>query len=289
VVQGTIDRGKQKYAIAYAFQPGDNGVRLSYKVPYPADKATVEFTSPYAVQRVMLVVPPTVQVSSPGFAPAGTEQGFNVYTRDAVPSGSSFKVSLSGTAPPPSASPQDSGADGGSAGMPAQGQDQVNGRDSGPAIQALPNRLDSLRWILLAGFAVLFALGVLMVWRKPIPAFEGGGAAIPRQAARQSSVGGSLGGSVGPGPRAGRKPSSPAPAVPAAPAAQPASPAPQRPAEPAVAVASEIDREVEQSLDGLKDRLFRLELRRQAGTISEEEYARERNRTEQILRELVRG
>ncbi|HEY1866408.1 MAG TPA: hypothetical protein VGG55_04995, partial [Candidatus Acidoferrales bacterium] len=107
VVQGTIDRGKQKYAIAYAFQPGDNGVRLSYKVPYPSDKATVEFTSPYSVQRVMLVAPPTVQVSSPGFAPAGTEQGFNLYTRDAVPSGASFKVSLSGTAPPPSASPQD--------------------------------------------------------------------------------------------------------------------------------------------------------------------------------------
>ena len=57
----------------------------------------------------------------------------------------------------------------------------------------------------------------------------------------------------------------------------------------AAPVALEIDREVEQSLDGLKDKLFRLELRRQAGTISEEAYAEERNRTEQILRELVRG
>ena len=28
VVQGTMDQGKGKYAIAYAFQPGDNGVRL---------------------------------------------------------------------------------------------------------------------------------------------------------------------------------------------------------------------------------------------------------------------
>ena len=37
VVQGTIDRGKQKYAIAYAFQPGDNGVRMSYQVPYPTN------------------------------------------------------------------------------------------------------------------------------------------------------------------------------------------------------------------------------------------------------------
>ena len=53
--------------------------------------------------------------------------------------------------------------------------------------------------------------------------------------------------------------------------------------------ARQFQREVEQGLDGLKDKLFRLELRRQAGTISEEEYTRERNRTEQVLRELVRG
>jgi len=50
-----------------------------------------------------------------------------------------------------------------------------------------------------------------------------------------------------------------------------------------------VEREVQNGLDGLKDKLFRLELRRQAGTISEEDYARERARTEQILRELVRG
>lgn len=50
-----------------------------------------------------------------------------------------------------------------------------------------------------------------------------------------------------------------------------------------------VEREVQNGLDSLKDRLFRLELRRQAGTISEEDYARERARTEQILRELVRG
>jgi hypothetical protein len=59
--------------------------------------------------------------------------------------------------------------------------------------------------------------------------------------------------------------------------------------EPATSIALDIDREVEHSLDGLKDRLFRLELRRQAGTISEDEYVRERSRTEQILRDLVRG
>jgi hypothetical protein len=39
----------------------------------------------------------------------------------------------------------------------------------------------------------------------------------------------------------------------------------------------------------LKDTLFRLELRRQAGTISEAEYNQERARAEKVLRDLVRG
>ncbi len=43
------------------------------------------------------------------------------------------------------------------------------------------------------------------------------------------------------------------------------------------------------SLDALKETIFRLELRKQAGTISEEEYARERARVEKLLRDLVHG
>jgi hypothetical protein len=50
-----------------------------------------------------------------------------------------------------------------------------------------------------------------------------------------------------------------------------------------------VDREVGASLDQLKDTLFRLELRHQAGTISEQEYAEQRARAEKILRDLVRG
>jgi hypothetical protein len=43
------------------------------------------------------------------------------------------------------------------------------------------------------------------------------------------------------------------------------------------------------SLEYLKDQLFRLELRHQAGTILDEEYASERARAEKVLRDLVRG
>jgi hypothetical protein len=52
---------------------------------------------------------------------------------------------------------------------------------------------------------------------------------------------------------------------------------------------AEVDAAVGTSLDALKERLFRLELRKQAGMISEEEYAQERAHAEKVLRDLVRG
>jgi hypothetical protein len=52
---------------------------------------------------------------------------------------------------------------------------------------------------------------------------------------------------------------------------------------------AQVNREVRGSLDELKDSLFRLELRRQAGTIPESDYERERQQLEKVLRDLVRG
>jgi hypothetical protein len=54
-------------------------------------------------------------------------------------------------------------------------------------------------------------------------------------------------------------------------------------------VVAEVDREVGQSMDEIKETLFRLELRRQAGTISEADYARERARAEKFLRDMLQG
>ena len=98
-------------------------------------------------------------------------------------------------------------------------------------MQVLPGRLDSLKWILVVGFAALFLLGVIFLWRKP------------KREAPQEAKSGAL---------------------------------------------AEADRAVKGSLDEIKESLFKLELRRQAGTISEEDYARQRNRAEKVLRELVK-
>jgi hypothetical protein len=50
-----------------------------------------------------------------------------------------------------------------------------------------------------------------------------------------------------------------------------------------------VDSLVRGSLDELKEKLFRLELRHQAGTISEQDYSSQRTQFEQTLRDLVRG
>ena len=295
VVQGTIDHGKGKYAIAYAFQPGDNGVRFSYQIPYPSNHADVRLSSDYSVGRVLLVAAPSVQINSPGFMPAGTEQGFNLYTRDSVPQGLPFDVSVSGTAPPPQASPDQSQGQGGNDQDPT-----VNSRVN-ESVQALPNRLDSLRWIIIGGFAALFALGVLMIWRKPdfVPGAVAGAGDMPVPSSSPSGPRGKRKSPASQGAsQAAAPPSAPARTASFSPVASSgATSAPSAHGAPAASVASAastidvpaVEREVQNGLDGLKDKLFRLELRRQAGTISEEDYARERARTEQILRELVRG
>ncbi len=234
VVQGTIERGKRRYAVAFAFRPGESGVRLSYHIPYNANRAVLRVPSPYAADRVFIVAPPAMQIASPGFQSAGSQQGMSVYTRDAVPAGVALDISVSGTAPSPSANEQ---------------PDEVRGRDSGNAgatARVLPSRLDTLKWVLVGGFAALFLLGAVFLWRRPAPAAANGDAPVGVVTKSRHHV-------------------------------------------KASDAAETVDREVSQSLDELKDALFRLELRRLAGTVSEEAYARERARAEKILRDLVRG
>lgn len=249
VVQTPIDKGKNQEAIAFPFRPGQTGVRLSYKVPYPADQTSLHFVSPYAVERLAIFAPPTVQVSGDGFAPAGQEQGYSVYMRESVAANTPVTVSVSGTAPVPS---QQGGAAGGDDSQNASVNSRVDSGAETPvaSVTTLPARLDSLRWILVAGFAALFALGLFYLWRQP------------QAAAAPADVG-----VTAPSARVKRS----------------------APALPKSAPVADLDREVRGSLDELKDALFRLELRREAGTITEDDYARERERVQKTLRDLLKG
>jgi hypothetical protein len=248
VRQGTIDKGKGRYAISYAFQPGQNGVRISYIVPYTGNQAQFRESSTYDAQRVLLVIPPTMQVASAGFNAAGTEQGYNVFSKESMKAGNGFDVTVSGTAPPPAENSASSASD------------QVNGRDSAPetTLETAPARLDDEKWILLGGLAAIFAVGVGLLLRKPVP--EVATATTPAP-----------------------------PAVPKGRKAQRAAQSKAAQAVPAPPPVERVKQEVNSNLDSLKDTLLRLELRRQAGTITDAEYALERGRAEQLLRDLVQG
>jgi hypothetical protein len=71
VVQATIDKNKNHYAIAYAFRPGENGMRYSYELPYPGNATTVKLPTVYPGARLLVLAPPTMQVSGEGLEPGG--------------------------------------------------------------------------------------------------------------------------------------------------------------------------------------------------------------------------
>ena len=250
VVQTPLDKGKAEKAIVYPFRPGQSSVRMSYKLPYPSNQAQLRFVSPYGANRVAIFAPPGIQISAQGFSPAGQEQGYNVYLHDPVAANAAVAVSISGAASEPI---QQGGAG---------GDDSSNaGADAGTAaptatVTTLPARLDSLKWIVVAGFAALFALGLIFLWRQPVSAPVAARTEAPtsRQRGRKSEA------AIRQAPASGKPPAAP-----------------------------NVEREVQGSLDDLKDALLRLELRRQAGTISDTEYTRERDRMQKTLREFMKG
>jgi hypothetical protein len=305
VVQNAIEKGKNEEAIAYAFRPGDSGVRVSYKVPYPGNQANLRFSSHYAVDRLAIFVPPTVQISGAGFAQAGQEQGFNVYMRESVAANTPITIFVSGTAPAPQSGAA-VGNDGAAASAPSGGDDSqnpaVNSHVDGGAetpvasVTTLPARLDGLKWYVVAGFAALFALGLVYLWRQPQVAFA---SVAPSEGPRKTAV--VPASSVGarhavPLPRdhsgefsihSKNSRQGTASAVPPAPNDVSGASTPE--VSLRASGARDLDREVRGSLDELKDSLFRLELRREAGTINEGDYIRDRDRVQKILRDLVKG
>jgi hypothetical protein len=138
----------------------------------------------------------------------------------------------------------------------ASGGQEGNSRSEAPAqgpgqeVSIAPPRIDDLKWPLAFGLVALFALGAILLSRKQVVVTAG--AVDEREA-------------------------SPAPPA-------------KRSAKTVQANTLESVKEtISASLDSLKEDVFRLELRKQAGTISDEDYAREKARVEKLLRDLVRG
>jgi len=252
--QASIEKGKGRFAIAFPFRPGQTNVRLSYQLPYTNDSATVKLPATYAGVKMLVVAPPGVTIKGDGLAAAGQEQGMVVYTHDPLPAKGVLSVSLSG---------QGSPAAGDSGGQDQGGQAQEGNSRTGPEVIAAPSRLNDFKWYIFAGLGALFAMGAILLTRKQVMVAEG-------------------------------------PEVDEAPATKSEKPGKQRKSPPvaaantasagnAASVAASVNQHVSASMDSLKDQIFRLELRRQAGTISEEDYAREKAQVEKLLRDLVKS
>jgi hypothetical protein len=247
ITQASIDHGKGRFAIAYPFRPGQTNVRLSYELPYSNNAATLKLPASYAGVKLLVVVPPGVNVTGDGLTSAGQEQGMMVYTHEPLAPKAALSVSVSGVGAPPS-----------DAQGSADNAQEGNSRNGGQEVLAAPSRIDDMKWFLFAGLAALFAMGALLLSRKQVVVTES-----EEELAE------------------------------AAPASKPAKQSKKK----AVPVAtgnsqnhaSVVEQHATASLDSLKDEVFRLELRRQAGTISEEEYAREKARIDKLLRDLVKG
>lgn len=263
VMQSPIDKGKNEMAVAFPFRPGESGVRISYKLPYADNRATLRNVSHYASDRLIIAAPPSVQISGKGIVAAGQDQGMAIYTRDKVAANEPIEISVSGEGAP--ATPPQGAVTAPGAGPDDSQNPSVNSRadTGGPADAptataiAIPARIDSIKWILVAGFGAIFLVGFLYVMRKPQPATFAPAATVAAPALATGYVA----------------------------AASPVANAAPTPNDPIAAA----NNEVRGGLEALKDSLFRLELRRQAGTIDEDEYTRERARVEKVLRDLVKG
>jgi hypothetical protein len=264
VVQLPIDKKNNRYSIAFAFRPGESSVRFSYELPYTGNAATVKIPTTYPGGRLLVAAPPSVQISGDGLTPSGQEQGMNLYGRQDVPAGTLVAVSVSGTAPPPDGN---AGAERGQSGQQGRDAQQGGGETSGVTIQQVPGRLNGYlpTWLLAVALAAGFAFLGFLLWNKKVVTV-----AVPAADGAHEDVATK--------PKKTKQPAPPV--VDKAPAITPTNGA---------SSLKDLDAAIGTSLDALKERLFRLELRRQAGTISDEEYAQERARAEKVLRDLVRG
>ena len=214
--QNAVDLRHNRKAINWPFRPGKSVVRFFYAVPYPSNQATLRAQSPYPATHVFLVAPPGVQVSSDGFSPVGSQNGFEFYARQSVAADTSMAISVSGALEAGGQNPSASAGD--------------------AAVSTVPGRYRKLVWIVAGAFAGLLLAGTLF-WRGT-----------------------------------GREPM-----LRAAPHGKPTARA-----------AKGFGTDLEGNLNRVREEFLQLKRRRHGGTISEEDYVRERERAEQVLREILR-
>ncbi len=249
---------KNRYAFIFPLRPGETQFQIEFHLPY-SGQASLDPRSLYPADHLVVMLPKSMQFSGPASFQSMQDPGQSdsqvEVVSNAQPSQSlAFKVSGTGVLP--------ARGEGGGGGNQGVGGEQTAGRDSrpggglGPPIDA-PDPLEKYRWYILAGFALALTIGgYYIAKRSPAKAALAGGSRVldPDETAEL--------------PRAA--------AVRAAKVTAPRA--------PAAAGANHSG----MLLAALKEEIFQLEVERQQGKISQQEYEKHKAALDQTLQRAVR-
>jgi hypothetical protein len=250
-------KAKNHYSFNFALKPGETRFQVAYHLPYSGSASiTPSLLMPYQHFVVMVPTSMKLDLKNPSqFQPMSDQPGSTVQVaRDAGPGTDvSFKISGTGTIADNSQQAQ-AGSQGGA--MGAQQDNSRPGGGLGPPIDA-PDALAKYRWPMLGVIlVVLFGVAYLTLSRSsgqsPVTA-EGVSVPVPEEPMRATAA------SV---------------PVSTAPRSAPASHAP--PATSGNAL-----------MDAMKEELFQLEIERQQGQISAEEYETQKAALGQTLKRAL--
>jgi hypothetical protein len=183
--QSSPQAEKNRYAIQFPLRPGETQFQVAFSLPYTG-KITVDPKPIYPAEHFVVVMPKTMQFAAAN--PGGFEsvkdptQGDNLMevARQTKPGQAlSFTLQGNGTIVEP---PEEgaTGAPPGPAQTAGQAPDNRPGGGLGAPIDA-PDALQKYRWPILAGFAVLLAVGGWVVTKRP-PAVAGAPASTAKTA-----------------------------------------------------------------------------------------------------------
>jgi hypothetical protein len=253
---------RNRYAFVFPLRPGITQFQISYQLPY-SGSANIDPRSLYPLQHFVAIVPKAMEFSA---APGATFKPMNdpnqpdanvqLASTTAVGQSLAFKISGEGTL---QARVEGSGAQGG--GIGAQDSDQRPGGGLGPPIDA-PDPLDQYRWYILGAFAVVLAGAAIYVVTRRKAAARAGDSPKAESLKREEPY-----------------------ADYAAVEAPPGSETTVR-ATPSPLAASRSSTSM--LLEGLKEELFQLEVERQQGRISQQEYDKTKAALDQTLQRALK-
>jgi len=258
---------KNRYAFLFPLRPGETRFNVLYTVPYTGS-VNIDPKSVYPLEHFVAIAPKAMEFSAaPGanfqIAPYPGQPDANVEVASSAQLGQplAFKLSGEGTLAAPA---EDGGQPSQGGGSSAQNENRPGG-GLGPPIDA-PDPLQKYRWYILGGFAAVLIVGGVYV-------------ASRQQAANRADLsrGKGVASLQDDGDYAAEE--SPARAMSAG-TSRPSDTRPQ-PAAPRSSPTSML-------LEGLKEELFHLEVERQQGRISQQEYESAKSALDQTLQRALR-